>query len=301
MTHFSILAMKNGQFLSLLDHLVLTLDQNPWKEINQAALRESGVEFVRRRSGGGTVYHDLGNTNYSIMVPRQTFDRVTNAELVASALNSQEINIPAWVNERHDIVVHGKKIRSAYKIISQRAYHHGTMLISAELGSLGMLLRNTKTSLLTKGVESVRSPVANLVTFSPNVTHEMFVDAVVQAFQAKYYPDESIPFSETTRCIPAEVEAGAKELRDWDWRFGQTPEFTHDMNNTFPWGDVRAHITAKRGLITESLITGLDIPDNALVGLRYSTLEGAEEVLAISYIGPPDRLQDIITWLRLEM
>ncbi|KAG8690962.1 Biotin/lipoate A/B protein ligase, partial [Ceratobasidium sp. 423] len=284
------------------ESVIIGRNQNPWKEINQTSLRESGIEFVRRRSGGGTVYHDLGNTNYSVMVPRETFTRDANAKLVASALNSRDIGIPAYVNGRHDIVVHDKKMSSAYKIINRRAYHHGTMLINAQLDRLGNLLRNTKTSLHTKGVESVRSPVANLVSFSPTVTHDLFVECVTQVFRETYYPDDYWD-DEVVQVESGNefVDKGAKELRSWEWRFGQTPEFTHDMSNSFSWGDVNVHITSKRGIITHCHVAGPDIPDTVLVGLRYGTLETAEEIFLKSYTGPPDHVQQFLTWLRHEM
>ncbi|CAE6535154.1 unnamed protein product [Rhizoctonia solani] len=285
------------------ESVIIGRNQNPWKEINQTSLRESGIEFVRRRSGGGTVYHDLGNTNYSVMIPRETFTRDANAMLVASALNSPDIGIPAHVNERHDIVVHGKKVSgSAYKIINKRAYHHGTMLINAQLDRLGDLLRNTKTSLHTKGVESVRSPVANLASFSPFITHDLFVECVTQVFREKYYPydywDDEVVSVESGNEL---VDKGAEELRSWGWRFGQTPEFTHDMHESFSWGDVNIHLTSKRGIITHCQVTGLDIQETALVGLRYSTLETAEEILLESYTGPSNHIQQFLTWLRHEM
>lgn len=163
--------------------------QNPWKEINLPALQSADIPFVRRRSGGGTVYHvghsflsfptlnqslcdalsqlqissssllpshhfshhllsplstqDLGNTNYSALVPKSTFTRAQNASLVARALSSPPLLVPAEMNERNDITLEGKKISgSAYKLSGKRAYHHGTMLIEAELGVLGECLRS---------------------------------------------------------------------------------------------------------------------------------------------------------------
>ncbi|KAF8681155.1 Lipoate-protein ligase [Rhizoctonia solani] len=237
------------------------------------------------------------------MVPRETFTRDANAQLVASALNSRDISIPAYVNERHDIVVHGKKM--TYKIINKRAYHHGTMLINAQLDRLGNLLRNTKTSLHTKGVESVRSPVANLASSSSTITHDLFIECVTRAFREKYYPDDY--WDDQVVQVDSKsgnefVVKGAEELRQsWEWRFGQTPEFTHDMHTSFSWGDVNVHLTSKRGLITRCQIKGLAIPDTSLVGLRYGTLETAEEILLKSYTGSPSYIDQFLTWLRREM
>ncbi|KAG9093488.1 Biotin/lipoate A/B protein ligase [Ceratobasidium sp. UAMH 11750] len=191
---------------------------------------------------------------------------------------------------------------SAYKIISKRGYHHGTMLINAQLDRLGDLLRNTKTSLQTKGVESVRSPVANLGSFSTSITHDAFVYAVARAFREKYnghgQAGDKVVYVEHGDEI---VKKSADELRSWDWRFGQTPEFTHDLTNTFSWGEVRVHLTSKKGLITDCRISGIDLPVHDLIGLRYGTLDGAEDVLTKSFTGQPNHLQNILTWLRLEM
>ncbi|POY70763.1 hypothetical protein BMF94_6173 [Rhodotorula taiwanensis] len=88
--------------------VIVGRNQNPWKEINLARLRELDIPFVRRKSGGGTVYHDLGNTNYCVFVPRTEFDRKTNAELVTRGLN--ELDIDAYVNDRNDICVDGFKM-----------------------------------------------------------------------------------------------------------------------------------------------------------------------------------------------
>ncbi|CAE7218268.1 unnamed protein product [Rhizoctonia solani] len=176
------------------------------------------------------------------------------------------------------------------------------MLINAQLDRLGDLLRNTKTSLHTKGVESVRSPVANLASFSQSITHDLFVESVTQAFREEYYPfdywDDEVVQVESGNEF---VDKGAEELRSWEWRFGQTPEFTHDMNESFSWGEVSAHITSKRGIITQCQITGVDVPGTTLVGLRYGTLETAEEILLKSHTGPPDHIQQFLTWLRHEM
>jgi lipoate-protein ligase A len=101
---------------------------------------QDGIPLVRRKSGGGTVYHDLGNANYSIIMPRPIFQRSTSVSLVCRAL--QQLDIPAEVNERYDIVINGAKVSgSAYKLINEKAYHHGTMLIDSNLDALGKYLK----------------------------------------------------------------------------------------------------------------------------------------------------------------
>ncbi|RKP24696.1 hypothetical protein SYNPS1DRAFT_5036, partial [Syncephalis pseudoplumigaleata] len=178
--------------------VVFGRNQNPWAECNLRAMTAAGAKIVRRQSGGGAVYHDMGNTNYSVIMPRASFKWQTYAEMVARALN--QLDIPAAVNERHDITVYKRKISfsllrgcltstmrdyvsgSAFKLISQRAYHHGTMLIDTDLDGLGYFLRTDKTRLDTAGTPSVRSPVTNLRDYSYTVDHLSFCEAVHYEF-----------------------------------------------------------------------------------------------------------------------
>lgn len=177
--------------------VVIGRNQNPWKEVNFDALKaRPGVPFIRRRSGGGTVYHDLGNTNFSIHLPRQSFDRHVTARVILHAVRS--MGIDACINERNDICMGKDKISgSAYKIVNTRAYHHGTMLISTCLNDLGDILRVNKETMITKGVASVRSPVCNIQQSYMNVNHASFAAAVVSEFRKEYKISEEKSMSRT--------------------------------------------------------------------------------------------------------
>ncbi|KAF9318417.1 Biotin/lipoate A/B protein ligase [Podila horticola] len=342
--------------------VIIGRNQNPWKECNLKLLDKDGVPFVRRKSGGGTVYHDMGNTNYSIMMPRAVFDRRTNVELICRALH--ELDIPALVNERHDIVLDGKKISiscltyqeqsgtstkvschltlysfhfgpvpyisgSAFKLIQHRAYHHGTMLIDTDLSTLGQYLRNNKDGLVTKGVASVRSPVARLRESSFTVDHQSFCDAIRTEFLKRYAYDqwrqneegEAITVDDALiETLPA-VQAVRDDMKTWEWMFGQTPEFTHTLEHEFSWGSVVAKINSKEGKIVRADIdtseaTGFGSPSLALTALgigmegqKYDQ-EGLDEAVervkyeapeVLAPAGGAERIKDVVRWLKEEM
>ncbi|KAL1660476.1 hypothetical protein GGF50DRAFT_91240 [Schizophyllum commune] len=262
--------------------VVLGRNQNPWKEINLAALRQTSIPFIRRRSGGGTVYHDLGNTNYSIHVPRTWFDRNVTSQIVLRAV--RDMGVPeATVNERND--------------------------------TLGNLLRSGKQeSMTTKGVASVRSPVCNLQLFDSSLTHEAFADSMVREFQREYgVTEEPCIVRETEEAKADEyIRKGMEELPSWEWAYGQTPEFQYTVSKTFPWGVVTAVIRSKRGLITgcdvalKDSTLALDFAplDELFRDMRYGFVDADEPADVVARLtgrneaGAGDWRTEVYAWLR---
>lgn len=235
--------------------VVIGRNQNPWKEVNAVAARKRNIPIVRRRSGGGTVYHDLGNTNFSIHLPRKSFDRHETSQIPLRAVRS--LGIDARLNERNDICVGKEKVSgSAYKIVNNRAYHHGTMLISTRLDTLGDLLRVNKSSMITRGVASVRSPVCNLQQFNTNAHHGAFAEAVVDEFRDEYSIHDGVCYVDDTEDIQQidYIAKGMAELPSWEWLYGQTPEFTYTVQESFSWGTVKVDLRSSHGIVRSSLL-----------------------------------------------
>ncbi|KAI0650428.1 Lipoyltransferase and lipoate-protein ligase [Trametes meyenii] len=288
--------------------VVIGRNQNPWKEVNLRASRQTGIPFIRRHSGGGTVYHDLGNTNFSIHLPRSSFDRHATAQVMLKAVRS--MGVDANVNDRNDICVGKEKVSgSAYKIVKDRAYHHGTMLISTRLDTLGELLRSNKDTMETRGVASVRSPVCNLQQYHARVNHDTFVKAVVEAFREEYGVDEEVHIvrdDNGSKDIEY-IRHGMNELRTWDWAFGQTPEFTYKIQENFAWGQLSAELRSKHGIILACAFTypndinsglraRLDNLAHILEGQRYGSVD--ESCLELGGNGPA---VDVWQWIRTMM
>ncbi|KAJ2780734.1 hypothetical protein H4R18_003285 [Coemansia javaensis] len=242
--------------------VVIGRNQNPWKECDLGAMRARDVWLARRTSGGGAVYHDLGNTNYTVVMPRADFGRDRCARMVARALRDHA-DIPATVTARHDVAVGGRKVSgSAFRLTAARAFHHGTMLIDADLARLGSSLRSRNAAAITaNGVDSVRSPVANLRDYSWTIDHAAFCAAVCRAFAADIGHPGLDPVSVPAALAvppcaganPAAV-ASAARLASWDWLYGQTPDFVLRLDGHFSWATVSATIAAHRGHIASAAV-----------------------------------------------
>ena len=239
--------------------VVFGRNQNPWLEVNLNRLREgrddgdgSGrpgeVQLVRRRSGGGTVFHDEGNVNFSVICPPPAFNRDKHAEMVVRALGRLG-RANTRVNERHDIVMDvpptdgggggggstpAKTFKisgSAYKLTRLRSLHHGTCLLrSPNLGLISPLLRSPAEPFIkARGVESVRSPVANV-----GVDPEAFVDAVAAEFERLHgSPTVRAGFGDEVVAEGGDaLREGYGEMTARAWTFGQTPKFTFSTRPT---------------------------------------------------------------------
>ncbi|KAJ1960610.1 hypothetical protein GGI12_003709, partial [Dipsacomyces acuminosporus] len=227
-------------------------------------MAERDVLLARRSSGGGTVYHDLGNTNYTVVMPRDAFTRDRCAQMVADALQHEDI--PAYVNARHDVTVDGLKISgSAFKLTSKRAFHHGTMLIDADLSRLRGCLDSKSKHIEAKGVDSVRSKVANLRDYSWSIDHSTFCNAVMRKFRSAFgdLDEENVTvWGEDDAEVVALVQKERARIQTWEWLYGQTPEFVHRLPRfSFSWAAVTGKIISRHGYITSvELSTGNDMP-----------------------------------------
>lgn len=216
--------------------------QNPWRECNIDALNNDNIAIVRRQSGGGTVYHDLGNVNYTIMSKSQDYDKKANLELIVNALKSCGIN--AHASERNDILVTHANIDykisgSAFRETKDKSFHHGTLLINADTSKLYHYLHhNIDESLITKGVHSRRSSVINLAAINPDISTQMIRNCFLNQFNQHitYIPEHM----ESKQIIDEE-----STLRTWQWRFGKTLPFSRH----FAFENQNITLEIKNGLI----------------------------------------------------
>lgn len=196
--------------------------QNPWLETNLNYLVDNDIWLVRRQSGGGSVFHDEGNLNFSFIVPDAMIERRKHAELLQAAFKKADIELE--ISPRHDLWLDGKKISgSAFKQTKNGSFHHGTFLVSSDLDKLEESLKHTIVPKNTKSIASVRSKVITLNERYPGVEIKDVIDLV-----SHYLHTVPSEIDGTLLSLP-EVQESFNNLTSWEWLWGETPHF--EMEN----------------------------------------------------------------------
>ncbi len=198
--------------------VVLGRFQNPWLECHLPYLAENDIWMLRRQSGGGCVFHDEGNLNYSFIYPEGMIDRRRGVELIQRALSRADI--PLEISPRHDLWLEGKKISgSAFKQTKDASFHHGTFLISSDLMKLEESLKHTMIPKDTKSIASVRSKVISLQQKFPGVEIVDVIDLIANELKTIKFDLEGDLLSQP------KVQESFNQLTSWEWLWGETPHF----------------------------------------------------------------------------
>ena len=276
--------------------VIIGLNQNVYSEVNLRYLEENGIALARRVTGGGAVYHDLQNLNYTFV------GKGLSPQIIADAL--QGMGVPAELTGRNDIYVDGRKVSGyARRVWRDREMIHGTLMYDVDLEPLTRALDVDGSKLSAKGIASVRSRVGNLKSCLPQYpTIEAFRDAL-HAILAQ---------GDTEYVLGAEQLAQVQQTADtkfssWDWVYGSSHEAGFTRSAKLPCGTVEAAITLDRGVIESVVFTGDFLgglsPEpvaEALKGVRYELGEMkkalAGEDLSRYFDGTSN--EDVITLLR---
>lgn len=249
---FDNMDRRHGYFMLWQNHnaVIVGKYQNTVEEINQTFVREQEISVVRRLSGGGAVYHDLGNLNFTFITDQQQedFDFASFCRPVAKVLAS--LGAPVEISGRNDITIHGKKFSGNSQYTkSGRIMHHGTLMFDSDLSILSQALRVSEDKIVSKGIQSVRSRVDNI---RPHITQELSTIKfweVLEDNMLKEYQMEQ-------RYITPQEEAAVQQLSDrvyrtWEWNYGTSPAYAIKKQRRIDGcGKIEVHMdVGKQGVI----------------------------------------------------
>ena len=249
--------------------VIVGFNQEVNTEVNLDYLKENGIDLVRRVTGGGAVFHDLGNLNYTIVGRSEDLERdyPEYASIMAKAL--QSLGVPATLSGRNDILVEGRKVSGfAKRVCKNRLMVHGTLMYNVDVDVLTKVLNPSNTKLQSKGIASVRSRVANLCEYLPNIPDIQTFNKQLEEILSHQYQDTEYQLSEEDL---ANIQLLTdKKFATWEWNYGRSPKATLTHSSRLACGTVEIHLT-----LTESRISSCRFGGDFLGNLPATDLESA--------------------------
>ncbi len=253
--------------------IVIGRNQNPWYECRVEEFLQSGGRIARRLSGGGAVYHDKGNLNFTFVLPKTEFDVPRQLSVIRLAVSA--FRLEAFLSGRNDLLIGERKFSgNAFYKSGHSAYHHGTLLVDCDMATMSEYLTPSSQKMQYHGVQSVPSRVVNLSTLAPEMTVELLERELFRAFAAVY------------RCQPAVLDERmldhptlnllTAQFADPEWIYPRELHYTFSVSERFPWGEVTVKLLVEDGVIrnarlfTDAMEAGLFAAlEQTLVGCPY--------------------------------
>ncbi|MFY2157539.1 lipoate--protein ligase [Cytobacillus firmus] len=273
--------------------IIIGKNQNTVEEINTEYVEDNGIHVVRRLSGGGAVYHDLGNLNFSFITKDDgdsfhNFQKFT--EPVTEAL--QKLGVNAELSGRNDLMAEGRKISGNAQFSTKgRMFSHGTLLFDSEIESVVSALKVKKDKIESKGIKSIRSRVANISEFlDEKITIEEFRTLLLKNIFGDLgeIPEYKLTDEDWERIH----QLSRERYQNWDWNYGRSPKFDLQHSHRFPVGQIDIRLNVIKGKIEGCKIYGdffgvgdVSEIENKLTGIRYekSEIEKALEGVEIKH------------------
>jgi lipoate-protein ligase A len=242
--------------------VVIGRNQNARKECRSAELEADGGFLARRLSGGGAVYHDMGNLNFTFLLPTTEYDVGLQTDVILRA--ARLLGVDAQKSGRNDIETQGRKFSgNAFYKTGSNSYHHGTILVNVDSGAAQQYLSVSQDKIKAKGVDSVRSRIINLVECNPVITIEKMKAAVRTAFNEVYKieaDDLSIENAHKKLMLPDNFDIG-KNIEDHykvfssdEWRYGKDPPFEWTVSGRFAWGGVEIRLLVTKNSVEDAAV-----------------------------------------------
>lgn len=226
--------------------VVIGKNQNAFSECRTELLKEEGGKLARRLSGGGAVFHDLGNLNFTFIASTENLDVRENIEVIKEACH--KAGIETEISGRNDILAEGKKFSgNAFYNSKGHSYHHGTILINADMEKLGRYLTPPKAKLETKGIKSVRSRVVNLSELCPDLTCEVMRSHLLSAAEKVF----GMPLEEFSGINYEIISSLTEYFGSTDFVLGSPIAFNVSCEGKLPFGNAELRLSVKSAAITD--------------------------------------------------
>ncbi|MBU5211826.1 lipoate--protein ligase [Heyndrickxia oleronia] len=273
--------------------IIIGRNQNTIEEINTEYVDKNNIIVVRRLSGGGAVYHDLGNLNFSFITKDDGESFHNFMKFTAPVIEAlKKLGVNAELSGRNDIQVGERKISGNAQFSTKgRMFSHGTLMFDSEIENVVSALRVKKDKIQSKGIKSIRSRVANISEFlEEKLTMEEFRQLILSNI---FGGSENIKEYKLTDEDWKNIHKLSEErYQNWDWNYGKSPKFNLQHNHRFPVGGIDVRLEVNKGMIENCKIYGDffgigDVSDieNKLIGIRYerSEIERALEDIDVKH------------------
>lgn len=286
--------VKEGQCILYLwqnrHTVVIGRNQNAWRECRTGRLGEDGGTLARRLSGGGAVYHDLGNLNFTFSMPSPEYDLKKQQRVIVEACRL--LGVEAEISGRNDILAGGRKFSgNSFYSHGGRSFHNGTLLIEADMAKMSLYLAPSRLKLEAKGVNSVRSRVVNLCELAPGITVGAMVEAMTAAFSSVY--GQRVQTLADGSFDRDGIEERRARFASYEWVYGRNADFPLCLEERFAWGELTLRLDVRQGVCTEAAVytdamdTGFARPlEEALCGSRLDTQALCRRVRAVKECAP---------------
>ena len=274
--------------------VVIGYAQNAYAECKSEKIIESGGFLARRTTGGGAVYHDLGNLNFTFIMPNEFYDVKKQFQVIKEAL--KQLNIDAEISGRNDILIEGKKFSgNAFKHTKKTSIHHGTIMVNVDTSKLGEFLTVSKAKIEAKGIKSVRSRVINLCELKNDITVEKLIEVLKNSFIKNYGECEVI----NEEINDPQISILTDKFASKEWVFGNNPSCNVSFKKRFDFGEIEFNFRVIKGLIQEcviysdilntEIITSLTEAFKNIPYRKNTLLEAADKVITDS----PEKIDNI--------
>lgn len=281
------------------DHtVVIGQNQNALREVNLARLRMDGGHLARRLSGGGAVYHDLGNLNFTFILPKVAYDLTRQTRVILEA--ARLLGAPAEASGRNDILAGGRKFSgNAYYRRGETWYHHGTLLVDSDLDALGRYLNVSPEKLAARGVASVRSRVCNLRECAPGATVEAARRAMAVAFSTVY--GERVELFDQNRIQNDDTVEIERRISSEKYLIGENCPFLFSLQRRFAWGGLELALNVRAGCVAECRAYSDAMEESKIASLPARLMgcavDGAAFAKALAGWGAEDMRRDVLDML----